>query len=675
MITDFTSTDVDMPNPVIMTPTDDVTGTNPEARVDGAFFPSALQSVGRRLDVNGPRDQLVIVPGQFRDLDSSSNGAGIQRLFTETSAVVYYAPEGNTDVTPPTITSTSSAIIGGAAAFSVQATDNAAVTRVNVLYTTDVDGGDWRSLDLPLVGGRYAGGQDVTAGATQVDYFVQVVDSGGNVSVSSDKGANFAGTVELTPPPPPSAPVISLPPTSTPGQYDGDVVVTVAPGTAGGPVNTTVNGGAPTTATSIVVTGSDMYTVVSTGPDGESSTVRFFIGTIAAPPTPPTASAATATPAPSSGWFTTSPVNVTVSGTPGSSPVASVKYRVGTSGPFTTATGATATVPVTAQGVSTVEYAAIDANGLESAVGSLEVRLDSVAPTATVTAPAAGATYRIGQAVNAAYTCSDASPGSGLAGCSGTKPPGQPIDTATVGTKTFTVTSTDIAGNTRQTSVTYTVSPVFAPVPTGSFTVNPQGRLTFGPSTAPLGSFAWAPGVSGTRGTVSGPLTFTATGTAQGRGFGVVIGDIRDNGSLQNGHTIQFDPGYDCGTTSSGSRIGSLVIQRWIAVPLAGARSGARPAPVDLYPGSNNAQRTTAAKADRNARYWSKPMTIEVTLRPGVLNGTTRITATATSAGPNGQPRTISVSAVVLTSNVGPSWGVRAFGDVAGTFTPTLTVG
>ncbi len=278
LITDLTSTDVDMPNPVIMTPTDDVTGSNPEARVDGAFFPSALQSVGRRLDVNGPRDQLVIVPGQFRDLDSSSNGAGIQRLFTETTALVYYAPAGNTDVTPPTITSTSAAIIGGAAAFSVQATDDAAVARVNVIYTTDVDGGDWSSLDLPLVGGVYAGGQDVTDGATQVDYFVQVVDSGGNVSVSSDKGANFAGTVELTPPPPPSAPVISLPPTSTPGRYDGDVVVTVAPGTAGGPVNTTVNGGDPTTATSIVVTGSGMYTVVSTGPDGVSSTVRFFIG-------------------------------------------------------------------------------------------------------------------------------------------------------------------------------------------------------------------------------------------------------------------------------------------------------------------------------------------------------------------------------------------------------------
>ena len=67
---------------MIMTPTDDVTGSNPEARVDGAYFPSTLQTVGRREDVAGPRDQLVLVPGQFRDRADTTNGAGVQRLFT-----------------------------------------------------------------------------------------------------------------------------------------------------------------------------------------------------------------------------------------------------------------------------------------------------------------------------------------------------------------------------------------------------------------------------------------------------------------------------------------------------------------------------------------------------------------------------------------------------------------
>ena len=72
-----------MPNPVIMTPTDDVTGTNPEAgrrRLLPVGAAVRRPAPGRRR----PADQLVIVPGQFRDLDSSSNGGGIQRLFTQT---------------------------------------------------------------------------------------------------------------------------------------------------------------------------------------------------------------------------------------------------------------------------------------------------------------------------------------------------------------------------------------------------------------------------------------------------------------------------------------------------------------------------------------------------------------------------------------------------------------
>ncbi len=66
----------------------------PRRTVDGAFFPSALQSIGRRQDVTGVRDQLVIVPGQFRDDSSTATGGGVQRLFTSTSAIVYYAPGG-----------------------------------------------------------------------------------------------------------------------------------------------------------------------------------------------------------------------------------------------------------------------------------------------------------------------------------------------------------------------------------------------------------------------------------------------------------------------------------------------------------------------------------------------------------------------------------------------------
>ena len=286
---------------------------------------------------------------------------------------------------------------------TVRTADDAAVRRVNVLFTTAADGGVWRSVDLALDGETFTGSAPVAPGTTEVDYFVQVVDSGGNVSVSADKGANFVATADLTPPPGASAPAIILPPTDTPGQYTGDVEVTIAPGTAGGPVDTRVDGGAPSTAGSIVVSGNGLHEVEAIGPDAAVSLVTFYIGDIV-PPTPPTVEATTA-PVPPSGWFTTKPVTVEVTGTAGSSPVASVRYRVGGTGEFTEVDGETASVGVSAEGLSTVEYAAIDSNGLESPVGTLDVRVDSVKPVVTVTAPAAGATYTVGQVVNAAYTC------------------------------------------------------------------------------------------------------------------------------------------------------------------------------------------------------------------------------------------------------------------------------
>jgi hypothetical protein len=325
-----------------------------------------------------------------------------------------------------------------------------------------------------------------------------------------------------------------------------------------------------------------------------------------------------------------------------------------------------------------VEYAAIDTDGLEGPVASLQVRFDSVPPQITLTTPVAGATYTIGQVVNADFACVDAAGSSGVAavsGCSGTRASGQTIDTATAGTKSFTVTATDVAGNTTSLTRTYAVVPSFVPMPGSKFTTQPGGVLKFTSSASkPLGSFAWLSGPGGRTGSVSGPLTFTTTGTASGRGFGVMVGTYQTGGVVLTGLSVQFDPGYDCGTRSAGSKIGSLVIQRWVAVPITASPEACTTAPVDLYPGSNTTQKTNAAKADRNARYWSKPMTIQVTMQPGILPGTTRITGSATSAGPNGQPRTITVSTTVLTVTLGPSWGLRAFGDTAGTFTPTVTV-
>ncbi len=83
---------------------------------------------------------------------------------------------------------------------------------------------------------------------------------------------------------------------------------------------------------------------------------------------------------------------------------------------------------------------------------------DTDAPQVTLSTPADGANYARGPTVAVDYACADEPGGSGLASCVGTVADGAAIDTASLGTHTFTVTATDNAGNDRTLSVGYTVS-------------------------------------------------------------------------------------------------------------------------------------------------------------------------------------------------------------------------
>jgi hypothetical protein len=82
-------------------------------------------------------------------------------------------------------------------------------------------------------------------------------------------------------------------------------------------------------------------------------------------------------------------------------------------------------------------------------------KVDKKPPGISIFSPAA-VTYTVRQAVPASYACSDG--GSGTATCTGPVASGSNIDTATVGTKTFTVNSTDNVGNGASRSVTYNVT-------------------------------------------------------------------------------------------------------------------------------------------------------------------------------------------------------------------------
>lgn len=78
-------------------------------------------------------------------------------------------------------------------------------------------------------------------------------------------------------------------------------------------------------------------------------------------------------------------------------------------------------------------------------------------PTASVTTPADGASYTLGQVVNASYSCQDGAGGPGIRSCTGTVANGAAIDTSTVGVHSFSVTATSLDGLTATTTAHYTV--------------------------------------------------------------------------------------------------------------------------------------------------------------------------------------------------------------------------
>jgi hypothetical protein len=82
--------------------------------------------------------------------------------------------------------------------------------------------------------------------------------------------------------------------------------------------------------------------------------------------------------------------------------------------------------------------------------------VDRTPPQITFTSPADGATYFVGQQLWASFSCDDGN-GSGMNGCKGDLPSGSQLDTSSPGTKTFTVTAYDRAGNVAQETHTYSV--------------------------------------------------------------------------------------------------------------------------------------------------------------------------------------------------------------------------
>jgi hypothetical protein len=169
-------------------------------------------------------------------------------------------------------------------------------------------------------------------------------------------------------------------------------------------------------------------------------------------------------------------------------------------------------------------YTCSATSGGGTSTKSVTIKRDATLPTATITTPAGGATYNAGQSVTANYSCSDLT--SGIGACVGPVTNGAAIDTTTGGSKTFTVTATDNAGNKKSVPVNYTVvavdttPPVITPTVSGTLgnngwytsSVNVTWAVTDAESAVSAQNGCGAASVtSDTAGT-----TFTCTATSAG---------------------------------------------------------------------------------------------------------------------------------------------------------------
>jgi hypothetical protein len=108
-------------------------------------------------------------------------------------------------------------------------------------------------------------------------------------------------------------------------------------------------------------------------------------------------------------------------------------------------------------------------------------------PAASITSPAPGGTYILGQSVSTGFSCADAQNAPGITSCvdsNGASPPTGSLNTATTGAHTYSVKATSQDGETGTASIAYTVlapptASIAAPTSGGTYTQSQQVATTF----------------------------------------------------------------------------------------------------------------------------------------------------------------------------------------------------
>ncbi len=264
-------------NPALARPMLDTRANEPELQFSDVIFPSALQAVTSWRALDGPRQNLVLVPAQFHSTNTDGVTLGIERRFSKLDTLVYYRPPGNTDHDPLVYRSIEAGKDGGNVHFKVQITDSDGSTAERVIVLHHVPGtADWVRDELVLgADGFWTASAPITG--TQIEYFVQAVKDNGQVFNSTNKGDLFDSVAS---PAPPGAITGTINGTPTNGWYtdptsvsfDGGPGVTFAVTIDGTPVAGTFIGGQ-----AIPVTGDGRHEVAYLASDGRTGSISVAI--------------------------------------------------------------------------------------------------------------------------------------------------------------------------------------------------------------------------------------------------------------------------------------------------------------------------------------------------------------------------------------------------------------
>jgi hypothetical protein len=261
---------------------------------------------------------------------------------------------------------------------------------------------------------------------------------------------------------------------------------------AGGPgIASCVDSGGATSGSGRLDTataGPHSYTVTATSQDGLTGTATIDYEVDAAP------SVTVTSPSNGSTYFWQSIPPAVFSCAPGANaPPAGCTVAATVDGGSAFASG---TMLPDSLGTHTLVVTATDADGQSASQTLTYVSSLSNLPFVSVSAPASGGKYTLGQVVKAGYSCFPAKGGPALRSCAGTVADGQPIPTGTLGRHSFVVTATDAHGQASNETVRYTVMATTNRFTIGRVTANRQGVAALalklpGPGAVTVLATAW----------------------------------------------------------------------------------------------------------------------------------------------------------------------------------------